>query len=71
MYFEKSRKGHLYVGFGKTMSDADVYYIEKTAGGTDIAVSDCYVSSYDTPTCTETNDLTVEHKEITADSIKV
>jgi hypothetical protein len=72
MYFEKKTKGHLWIGFGKVMADADIFRIEKTSGGTDIDVKDCYVDSYTTPDCSgETEDLTVVHKEITADSIKV
>jgi DOMON domain len=52
LYFEKKTQGHLWIGLGKTMSDADVWKITKTAGGGDLNVEDCYMNGYATPTCT-------------------
>lgn len=71
LFFEKKTAGHLWIGFGPSMNGADIYRIEKTAGGTDLTVQDCYVNGHVTPTCGETQSHTLEHKEATTDSLKV
>ena len=71
LYFEKKTLGHLWVGLGKTMADADVWKIAKTAGGTDLTIEDCFMNGYMVPVCTETSNITIEHKEATATSLKV
>jgi len=71
LYFEKKTAGHLWMGLGKTMTNADIFKIAKTNGGTDLTVEDCYVNGNVTPTCTETSHITVEHKEATPTSLKV
>ena len=71
LYFEKKTAGHLWMGLGKTMTNADIFKIAKTNGGTDLTVEDCYVNGHVAPTCTETSHITVEHKEATPTSLKV
>ena len=71
LLIEKTEAGHLWLGIGKSMSGSDIIRIEKTSGGTDLTVQDCYVNGYVAPTCVETNNLTVEHKEATSTSLKV
>jgi len=55
IYFEKNRPGHLWIGLGETMTDADIFRIEKINSGNDITVQDCFVSGHVTPSCTETD----------------
>ena len=66
----KNRKGHAVIGPGTSMSNGDVWQVEKT--GVTLTLKDCHLVGDVAPDCAaETNNLTIISQTATADSFTI